>query len=216
VLVASNPIYTGELTVTLPTDTGCTHEIAPAGLKLFLAVLGEDANGNPNFRETQNGGIILPVGSATVQFHSTMRAGTDSVLVLPANTTPTSLQKGTTVHRLSVQYSDSFGGASIKTPTLDFRQHVTLRGHRVLQTRAKVTLTDDNRVCLLVANQNQCAPLTQPTLTNGAVTFQLGQLHSTILGETRTVTWPVILGRHFLVATLRSSQLRMMPTHSHI
>ena len=86
-------------------------------------------------------------------------------------------------------------------------QVIAPASHSVLRTRAKMTLTDDNRVCLLVAHQNQCAPLTQPTLTNGDVTLQLGQFHSTLLGNTRTVTWPVLLsptfpsGNFTLVAT---------------
>ena len=213
-LLVPHAVYSGSLTADLPTnpdlpppDTRCTQQVIANSMKLFLGILGEDANGHQKLRETGVGSVQFESNVDTKQTFLKARAATDSITEGTASTTPpTTLQKGGS-HRLVVSYFDTFGGSSVKAPSLAFTQQgtVTLLGTHfsrpVSQTRARMTLTDDSKVCLfVVGNETKCAPLTQGSaLVNGDVTVNVGQIQSAIVpsGTLRTVTWVFSLAPAF-------------------
>ena len=216
-LLVPHAVYSGDLTVTLPGTTTCSADVAKS-LKLFLDVQGEDANGNQKSREAVAGSVSIESNGVSKQAHLTAQASTDSIFEGAAP--PTTLQKDT-IHRLAVVYSDTFGGSSIKTPSLAFTQQGTVPllgtgiGRRVSLTRARMTVTDDNQICLLVAGENRCKPLAQGgTLVNGAVTVEVGETKPELPVDTvRVVTWAFRLSSAFpsgsftLVATANDADL---------
>lgn len=142
--------YLGQMTVKPPSasESGCPKDFN-SQMKIFLGVLG-DEDGFQKTRETKT------------FFTDHLNSITDVNLTLSAETTsftedfssPTSLRKGT-LHRLAVGYSDPFGAASVKTPTLELTQPGSQFGQPVQVSKVKMILTDDNQVCLNVAgNQN--------------------------------------------------------------
>jgi hypothetical protein len=193
-ILVPHAVYSGELTVNLPTDTNCSPEIA-SSMALFLDVLGE-ARGQFRTREAHAGSVSFESNAVTKQSHLAVGAATDSVLQNFA--APTTLQKSST-HKLSAVYSDTFGGSSIKSPSLALTQPGTAFGHPVQITRAAMTLTDDNKVCLAAGDQNNCAPLTQGgALTAGDVTVQVGEMRADPpSGTFRTVIWAFSLASPF-------------------
>jgi hypothetical protein len=190
-------VYSGELTVNLPNNTGCS-EGEDNHLVLFVEVLGEAANGHAAVRQGSGGIALIDNEFATTQSQTTVRAVTNAILD-STNTpafVPNTLTKNAS-HKLSVQYADPFGADSIKTPSLDFTQPGTLFGHSVLLSRARITLVDNNQVCLLVANDNKCAPLTQGTLVNGPVTIEPSSISIVKSGNFLNVIWPIRLADSF-------------------
>jgi hypothetical protein len=164
-------------------------------MKLFLGVLGEQ-NGQQKLREAFADAVFFDSNFVTLPSHATVRAATDSVIENMA--VPTTLQKGG-IHRLAASYSDTFGGTSIKSPSLALTQQGTSFGHIVQLTRAQMTVTDDKKVCLVAANENKCAPLAQGgTLVAGGVTVEVGETKADLpVGNTRVVTWAFSLGPNF-------------------
>jgi hypothetical protein len=169
-------------------------------MQLFLGILGEDAK-----RETGATSVHFDGNNDTQQILLRPRAATGSIKEgLTSSAPPTTLSKGGS-HSLVVSYLDTFGGSSVKTPTLAFTQQGTVSipgtpfSRPVLKTRALMSLTDDNKVCLfVVGNETRCAPLTQRSaLVNSDITVHVGQIRSAIDPSGRTVTWAFTLAPAF-------------------
>jgi hypothetical protein len=195
-VIVPRSVYTGEITVHPPTNTGCVA-IEDQRLSLFVEVLGEGTNGHQGLRQGDGGTAFVENDLVTVQAGLKAHASTDSLVELGTHATPTTLAKNT-LHRLLVQYSDTFFATSIRGPSIDFTQQALAFGHLTLVSRARATLTNDNQVCLLVANENKCAPLTQNTaLSNGAVTIAPSDILVSSTLNSTTVIWPIQLNQAF-------------------
>src|SRR5581483_2495921 len=195
-LIVPRSVYTGEMTVHPPTNTGCVAAEDQL-LSLFVEVLGEDAHGHQRFREGDGGIAVITSDLVTVQAGLKAHASTDSIVDLVSHNTPTTLAKNT-LHRLLVQYSDTFFATSIRGPSIDLTQQTIVLGHLTFVSRARATLTNDNQVCLLVANESKCAPLTQNTpLSNGAVTIAPSDILVSSTLNSTTVIWPIKLSEPF-------------------
>lgn len=196
-VIVPRAVYTGEITVHPPTNTGCVA-IEDQRLSLFLEVLGEGANGHQGLRQGDGGTAVVENDLVTVQAGLRAHASTDSLVEIGATpATPTSLAKNT-LHRLLVQYSDTFFATSIRGISIDFTQQALSFGHLTFVSRARATLTTDNQVCLLVANENKCAPLTQNTsLSNGILSIAPSDILVSSTLNSTTVIWPIRLNESF-------------------
>jgi hypothetical protein len=160
--------YVGEMAVVLPGNNGCGAGTPTNTFVFAHTVLGQ--NNGLAMARFANGQAFLT--GSPFQINRTIEAKTTSIL---ENTNvPTTLNKGV-FHRLTVNYQDAFGMASISTPSLDITQPGLVFGMPTTFSFGKIFITDARNVCLRVNGSTVCRALSQGgLLTNGAVTVDVG------------------------------------------
>jgi hypothetical protein len=157
--------YTGTTVVT--PSANCEPNVRPTSVALITMVSAED-NGSTTSR--QKG--VVPVISATAptNVNITLEAKTVRINENFQTLQPNAPIARGILHRWAVNYFDSYGSASVITPSLDFTQPgISPFGLSTNFSQAKMWITTDNRVCLRVAGVAQCAQTGNITVGNVTV-----------------------------------------------
>lgn len=183
--------YVGETAFEPPADNGCS--VVPDGtFRYFYGIGGETADGQPRIRSTAVIRSATLVDGRDVQFNDILKGETESITQNGA--APTTIPKGQ-FQDWSVTYLNSFGNRSTRQMSLEFFQTtdavlpIAIGASRSV-SRIKMTLTDDNQLCLRVDGTTRCRLRQQRgELTSGGVTVSVGGTTISLDGKRTHVNW---------------------------
>ena len=144
--------YHGQLSINALPSSGCSFGNA---VKFRLNLMGESATGNPTYRSAVIWTTSSPLSMSTL--HHTIEAKTLSLTYFENNvgaSPVTSTTRGTW-NRWSSMHSNSMGSSSTVDPTLDFLVPGPPQFLGIMQRVARITVTQDRRVCI-VASTTVC------------------------------------------------------------